>query len=217
MWTSFPNDEYFSLKGLLPSSKPMSIPSNNFSPSSHSNIFMQNDGFGMSGSAGSGSKLNSSFSHNNDVFLAQNSSHLVSSLNEGIGSMSPDIRWALSSSVQSWTFLTPHTLSFRLNFDSRMGDLNHLGHDQNMMNSSASNNIYDNAMNKFPLSPIMNSYDRDDNFKNIDLWKMEMDNRKVSIAYASNKKSFEQCFTIQSNLGTTQYEICNIGKTEGWL
>lgn len=142
--------------GLLPSSKPMSIPSNNFSPSSHSNIFMQNDGFGMSGSAGSGSKLNSSFPHNNDVFLAQNSSHLVSSLNEGIGSMSPDIR---------------------LNFDSRMGDLNHLGHDQNMMNSSASNNIYDNAMNKFPLSPIMNSYDRDDNFKNIDLWKMEMDRK----------------------------------------
>lgn len=66
-----------------------------------------------------------------------------------------------------------------------MGDLNHLGHDQNMMNSSASNNIYDNAMNKFPLSPIMNSYDRDDNFKNIDLWKMEMD-RKVSIACATD-------------------------------
>lgn len=70
----------------------MSIPSNNFSPSSHSNIFMQNDGFGMSGSAGSGSKMNSSYSHNNDVFLAQTSSHLGPSLTDGMGSMSPDIR-----------------------------------------------------------------------------------------------------------------------------
>lgn len=71
-----------------------------------------------------------------------------------------------------------------MNFESRMSDLNHLGHD-NLMNSSTSTNIYDNSLNKFPLSPILNSsYDnRDDQVRNnLEMWRMEMD-RKVSLKY----------------------------------
>jgi hypothetical protein len=81
------------LSGLLHSTKPVNIPSNNFSPSSHPNLFMQGENFmPMSGSAGSAPKINNnSFSHNDGLFM-QHSSHLVSSLNEGLGSISPDLR-----------------------------------------------------------------------------------------------------------------------------
>ena len=82
--------------GLLHSTKPVNIPSNNFSPSSHPNLFMQGDNFmPMSGSAGSAPKINNnSFNHNDGLFM-QHSSHLVSSLNEGLGSISPDLRFVL--------------------------------------------------------------------------------------------------------------------------
>lgn len=69
-----------------------------------------------------------------------------------------------------------------MNFESRISDLNHLGHEQNMLNQSTSTNLYDTSLSKFPLSPILNStsYDnRDDQVRNnLDLWKMDME-RKV--------------------------------------
>lgn len=84
---------FLSRSGLLHSSKPVNIPSNNFSPSSHPNIFMGHGDNFMSGSAGSTTKMNNnSFSHNEGLFMPH-SSHLVSSLNEGLGSISPDLRW----------------------------------------------------------------------------------------------------------------------------
>jgi hypothetical protein len=77
--------------GLLHSTKPVNIPSNNYSPSSHQNLFMHGDNI-LSGSAGSAPKINNnSFSHGDGLFM-QHSSHLVSSLNEGFGSISPDLR-----------------------------------------------------------------------------------------------------------------------------
>lgn len=81
------------LQGLLHSSKPVNIPSNNFSPSSHQNLFMTHGDNFMSGSAGSAPKINNnSFNHGDGLFL-QHSSHLVSSLNDGLGSISPDLRY----------------------------------------------------------------------------------------------------------------------------
>lgn len=77
--------------GLLHSTKPVNIPSNNYSPSSHQNLFMHGENI-LSGSAGSAPKINNnSFSHGEGLFM-QHSSHLVSSLNEGFGSISPDLR-----------------------------------------------------------------------------------------------------------------------------
>lgn len=78
--------------GLLHSTKPVNIPSNNFSPSSHQNFNYADNFMPMSGSAGSAPKINNnSFSHGDGLFM-QHSSHLVSSLNEGLGSISPDLR-----------------------------------------------------------------------------------------------------------------------------
>lgn len=54
-----------------------------------------NDSFipNLSGSAGSSSKINSNSFGHNDNLLFQHSSHLVSSLNDGLGSsISPDLR-----------------------------------------------------------------------------------------------------------------------------
>jgi hypothetical protein len=82
---------FFLSTGLLHSTKPVNIPSNNFSPSSHQNLFMHGENI-LSGSAGSAPKINNnSFSHGDGLFM-QHSSHLVSSLNEGFGSISPDLR-----------------------------------------------------------------------------------------------------------------------------
>lgn len=84
------------LAGLLhgTNSKPVNIPGN-YSPSSHPNMFMSaNDPFipNLSGSAGSAKINSNSFGHNENI-LFQPSSHLVSSLNDGLGSsISPDLR-----------------------------------------------------------------------------------------------------------------------------
>lgn len=85
--------------GLLhgTNSKPVNIPTgSNFSPSSHPNsMFITNDSFipNLSGSAGSSSKLHSNSFGHGDSLLFNQSSHLVSSLNDRLGSsISPDLR-----------------------------------------------------------------------------------------------------------------------------
>lgn len=65
--------------------------------------------------------------------------------------------------------------------------MNQLNSDQQMLNNSStpSNSLFDTHIQKYPLSPMMNSnYNsiRDDAMrKNFELWKMEMEenNRKV--------------------------------------
>ncbi|XP_070491136.1 RING finger protein unkempt isoform X14 [Chironomus tepperi] len=169
------------LAGLLhgTNSKPVNIPGN-YSPSSHPNMFMSaNDPFipNLSGSAGS-QKINSnSFGHNENI-LFQPSSHLVSSLNDGLGSsISPDL---------SENFKLLH----RMNFESRISEMNQLNSDQQLLNNSTnpSNSLFDAHIQKYPLSPMINSnYNNvhDDAMrKNFELWKIELDenNRKVLIA-----------------------------------
>ena len=72
-----------------------------------------------------------------------------------------------------------------MNFDSRISEMNQLNSDQQMMNNSntPSNSLFDAHMQKYPISPMMNSsYNnaRDDSMRgNFELWKMEMD-RKVN-------------------------------------
>ncbi|CRL05851.1 CLUMA_CG019047, isoform A [Clunio marinus] len=161
---NIPNSPLTSSLGLLNSTKPVNIPSNNFSPSSHT--FIHGDNFiPMSGSGGSAPKINNnSFSHNDNIFM-QHSSHLVSSLNDGLGSISPDLR---------------------INFESRISEMNQINNDQHMMNNSVtqSNSLFDTHLQKYPISPMMNSSFnnvRDDSMRNnFELWRMEMD-RKVAI------------------------------------
>ncbi|KAG5674006.1 hypothetical protein PVAND_003999 [Polypedilum vanderplanki] len=155
--------------GLLhgTNSKPVNIPGN-YSPSSHpNNIFMGNDSFmHLSGSAGS--KMNSNSYGHSDNMIFQHSSHL---LNDGLGSISPDLR---------------------INFESRISELNQLNSDQQqLLNNSTtpSSSLFD--MQKYPLSPMINSgfgsagTSRDDTMrKNFELWKLELEenNRKVAMA-----------------------------------
>lgn len=89
-----------------------------------------------------------------------------------------------------------------------MGDLNHLSHDQNLLNSSTSNNIYENSMNKFPMSPIMNSsFDREDQFKNsMDLWKLEMD-RKVRTRNDMTLLLLDVCFIENVSSSTVNFAV----------
>lgn len=171
------------LPGLLHSTKPVNIPSNNFSPSSHPNLFMQGENFmPMSGSAGSAPKINNnSFSHSDGLFM-QHSSHLVSSLNEGLGSISPDLRWH-GKLMEIMNRILNIFYDFRMNFEARISEMNQLNSDQQMMNNSnnTSNNLFDSHLQKYPISPMMNSsYNaREDSMRgNFELWKMEMD-RKV--------------------------------------
>lgn len=61
--------------------------------------------------------------------------------------------------------------------------MNQLNSDQQILNNSTtpSNSLFDGHMQKYPISPMMNSSfnNRDDTMRNFDLWKMEMD-RKVN-------------------------------------
>lgn len=75
-----------------------------------------------------------------------------------------------------------------MNFDSRISEMNQLNGDQHLLNNSStpSNSLFDGHLNKYPMSPMMNSnYNsniRDDHMrKNFEMWKMEIDenNRKV--------------------------------------
>lgn len=75
-----------------------------------------------------------------------------------------------------------------MNFESRISEMNQLNSDQHLMNNSStpSNSLFDNHMQKYPMSPMMNSnYNsniRDDQMrKNFEMWKMEVEenNRKV--------------------------------------
>lgn len=138
----------------------------------------------MSGSAGSAPKINNnSFIHGEGLFL-QHQSHLVSSLNEGLGSISPDLRW---NTFFHDNIAYSNVFSFRMSFDSRMTDVNQLNSssDQHQMlnnSNTPSNSLFDGHLQKYPISPMMNnsSYSRDDGLRNnFDMWKMEMD-RKVS-------------------------------------
>ena len=81
-----------------------------------------------------------------------------------------------------------------MNFDARISisEMNQLNNsDQQMMNNSntPSNNLFDAHMQKYPISPMMNSSFnnvRDDSMRgNFELWKMEMD-RKVRFAQINN-------------------------------
>lgn len=63
--------------------------------------------------------------------------------------------------------------------------MNHLNNDHQMLNNSTtpSNSLFDGHMQKYPISPMMNSSfnnARDDSMRtNFEMWKMEMD-RKAS-------------------------------------
>lgn len=137
----------------------------------------------MSGSAGSAPKINNnSFNHSDGLFM-QHSSHLVSSLNEGLGSISPDLRWVwFTLNVHSF-----HSFNFRINFDARISEMNQLNSDQQMLNNSTtpSNSLFDGHMQKYPISPMMNSSfnAREDSMRNnFELWKMDME-RKVCLSH----------------------------------
>lgn len=76
-----------------------------------------------------------------------------------------------------------------MNFESRISEMNQLNSDQHLMNNSTtpSNSLFDTHINKYPLSPMINSsYNsiRDDAMrKNFEMnWKIEMEEnyRKVS-------------------------------------
>jgi hypothetical protein len=73
-----------------------------------------------------------------------------------------------------------------MNFESRISEMNQLNSEQHLLNSSApSNNLFDQHMQKYPLSPMINTtYNniRDETMrKNFELWKLEIEenNRKV--------------------------------------
>jgi len=77
---------------------------------------------------------------------------------------------------------------FRMNFESRISDMNQLNNDHQLMNnnsSTPSNSLFDGHLQKYPISPLTafsTSVGRDDSLrKNFELWKMELEenNRKV--------------------------------------
>lgn len=72
-----------------------------------------------------------------------------------------------------------------MNFESsRISEMNQLNSEHQMHNNSAtpSNSLFENHMQKYPISPMMNSsYNnaRDDSFRNnVEAWRLEME-RKV--------------------------------------
>lgn len=133
--SSLPN----SMTGLLQGgTAPVNIPGstlNNFSPT-NSNLFNVSDPFNHSHLSGSAPKINNSFGHSDSLFLTH-SSHMISPLKEGL-SISPDIR---------------------MNFDSRIPELNSLNSDLTN-NTSTTNNLFDNHMQQnkhsFSISPLVN-------------------------------------------------------------
>jgi hypothetical protein len=76
-----------------------------------------------------------------------------------------------------------------MNFDSRISEMNQLNSDQQLLNNSTnpSNSLFDGHIQKYPLSPMINSnynnVHEDSIRKNFELWKIELDenNRKVGI------------------------------------
>lgn len=77
-----------------------------------------------------------------------------------------------------------HFSIFRMNFDSRISDMNQLNNDHHHNNSSTpSNSLFDGHLQKYPISPMMNTSfnnTRDDSMRNnYELYKMDYD-RKVS-------------------------------------
>lgn len=160
-------------------------------------MFIGNDSFipNLSGSAGSSSKLHSNSFGHGDSMLFQQSSHLVSSLNDRLGSsISPDLRYINYHGGFFFNFKKSNKfLNYfhRINFDSRISEMNQLNSDQHLLNNSStpSNSLFDAHMQKYPLSPMMNSnYNsnirHDDHMrKNFELWKMEIEenNRKVGL------------------------------------
>lgn len=75
-----------------------------------------------------------------------------------------------------------------MNFESRISEMNQLNNsEQQLLNNSntPSNSLFDTHLQKYPLSPMLNStYNsiRDDTIrKNYELWKLELEenNRKV--------------------------------------
>lgn len=85
----------FVFVGLLQgSTAPVNIPGSslgNFSPTNHSSLFNVSDPFNHSHISGSAPKINNSFGHSESLFLSH-SSHLISPLNDGGLSISPDLR-----------------------------------------------------------------------------------------------------------------------------
>lgn len=71
-----------------------------------------------------------------------------------------------------------------MNFDSRISERNQHNNDLQMLNNSStpSNSLFDGHIQKYPISPMMNSSfnnTRDDSIRNnLELWKMDME-RKV--------------------------------------
>lgn len=73
-----------------------------------------------------------------------------------------------------------------MNFESaRISEMNQLNNEHQMLNNTTtpSNSLFDGHMQKYPISPMMNSsYNnaRDDSFRNnVEAWRMEME-RKVN-------------------------------------
>jgi hypothetical protein len=80
-----------------------------------------------------------------------------------------------------------------MNFDSRINEMNQLNNDHQMHNNSTtpSNSLFDGHLQKYPISPMMNSSfnnARDDSIRNnFDVWRMEMERKvieKVCLTFA---------------------------------
>lgn len=93
-----------------------------------------------------------------------------------------------------------------MNFDSRISEMNQLNSDQQLLNNSTnpSNSLFDRHIQKYPLSPMINSnynnVHEDSIRKNFELWKIELDenNRKVGI-----ENDLIRQFTLLTSLSLT--------------
>ena len=93
-----------------------------------------------------------------------------------------------------------------MNFDSRISEMNQLNSDQQLLNNSTnpSNSLFDRHIQKYPLSPMINSnynnVHEDSIRKNFELWKIELDenNRKVGI-----ENDVTRQFTLLTSLSLT--------------
>lgn len=84
-----------------------------------------------------------------------------------------------------------------MNFESRISEMNQLNSDQQLMNNSTnpSNSLFDGHIQKYPLSPMINSnYNNvhDDAIrKNFELWKLEMDENNRKVIFTDNHASLK--------------------------